>query len=152
MTIVEIVHEVPYLPAQFRPQAQIHCGWWEFGRSCAAFRVVEHGLGAGAGQHLAVSSRPCCSSAALSISVLQGALHVRCWGGMTGQADPWLVEVMLDAETGQSTGTRSPLIRRRHRLWLGFLQHRVEFHLSECPEIITAYRRCDRLFRSDEDQ
>lgn len=34
---------------------------------------------------------------------------------MTGQADPRLVEVieeMLDAETGQSTGTRSRLIRR----------------------------------------
>ncbi|WP_330249528.1 hypothetical protein OG874_24770 [Nocardia sp. NBC_00565] len=46
----------------------------------------------------------------------------------------------------------APLICCPHRRWLGLPQHPVEFHLSECPEIITAYRRRARLFRSDEAQ
>jgi hypothetical protein len=46
----------------------------------------------------------------------------------------------------------APVICRRHRRWLGIPTTPGQFDLSNTPEIITANRRRDRLFRSQEDQ
>lgn len=46
----------------------------------------------------------------------------------------------------------APVICRRHRRWLGIPTTPGQFDLSNTPEIITANRRRDRLFRSREDQ
>lgn len=64
-----------------RNQRKFIAGGWSSAVLCCV-RVVEHGLGAGAGQHLAVPSRPCRFPAALSVSALQGAHQVCCWGGI----------------------------------------------------------------------
>jgi hypothetical protein len=46
----------------------------------------------------------------------------------------------------------APVICRRHRRWLGIPTTPGQFDLSNTPEIITANRRRDSLFRSQEDQ
>jgi hypothetical protein len=48
--------------------------------------------------------------------------------------------------------TLAPVICRRHRRWLGIPTTPGQFDLSNTPEIITANRRRDRLFRSQENQ
>ncbi|AYF78048.1 hypothetical protein D7D52_34255 [Nocardia yunnanensis] len=47
---------------------------------------------------------------------------------------------------------QSSIICRRHRRWLGTRYERVQIDLSGSPEILTAYRRRDRLFRAEENQ
>ncbi|MGW3544766.1 TniQ family protein [Nocardia niigatensis] len=46
----------------------------------------------------------------------------------------------------------SSIICRRHRRWLGTRFERVQIDLSGSLEILTAYRRRDRLFRAEENQ
>ncbi|MFI1916792.1 TniQ family protein [Nocardia sp. NPDC020380] len=46
----------------------------------------------------------------------------------------------------------SSIICRRHRRWLGTRIERVQIDLSGSPDILTAYRRRDRLFRGEENQ
>ncbi|WP_194853006.1 TniQ family protein [Nocardia sp. SYP-A9097] len=48
--------------------------------------------------------------------------------------------------------THASIICRRHRRWLGTRFERVQIDLSGSPEILTAYRRRDRLFRAEENQ